>query len=160
MVNTIDLTTPQTTGSNAGYMLNRQEQLWEGAPARVRRRAFTVQNSPDWGGLTPGTGDIVKTQVIDQGVFVIMAFLNVLTAGSASSTVVVGDSTSNSQYLNNVSTAATGTFISAATAWKWYMAAADTLLVTLGVTAAATGAVLDVGYVGISIMPNAAPVTE
>jgi len=157
---TIDLTIPQTTGSNAGYLPNRQEQLWEGAAPRVRRRAFTVQNSPDWGGLTPGTGDIVRTQVIDQGAFVIMAFLNVLTAGSASSTVVVGDGTSNSQYLNNVSTAATGTFISAATAWKWYMAASDYLLVTLGATAAATGAVLDVGYVAISIMPNALPVTE
>jgi len=141
-------------------MLNRQEQLWEGAAPRVRRRAFTVQANPDWGGLTPGTGDIIKTQVIDQGVFVIMAFLNVLTAGSASSTVVVGDGTANSQYLNNVSTAATGTFISAATAWKWYMSAADNLLVTLGVTAAATGAVLDVGYIGVSIMPNSTPVTE
>jgi len=157
---TIDLTIPQTTGSNAGYLPNRQEQLWEGAAPRVRRRAFTVQNSPDWGGLTPGTGDIVRTEVIDQGAFVIMAFLNVLTAGSASSTVVVGDGTSNSQYLNNVSTAATGTFISPATAWKWYMAASDYLLVTLGATAAATGAVLDVGYVAISIMPNALPVTE
>jgi hypothetical protein len=157
---TIDLTIPQTTGSNAGYLPNRQEQLWEGAAPRVRRRAFTVQNSPDWGGLTPASGDIVRTQVIDQGAFVIMAFLNVLTAGSASSTVVVGDGTSNSQYLNNVSTAATGTFISAATAWKWYMAASDYLLVTLGATAAATGAVLDVGYVAISIMPNALPVTE
>lgn len=157
---TIDLTVTQTTGSNAGYLNNRGEQLWEGPAPRVRRRAFTVQNSPDWGGLTPTSGDIVRSQVIDQGAFVIMAFLNVLVAGSATSTVVVGDSSSNSQYLNNVSTAATGYFVSAATAWKWYMAASDYLLVTLGATAAATGAVLDVGFVAISILPNALPITE
>jgi hypothetical protein len=155
-----DLTIPLTTGSNTGYMNNRAEQLWEGPPSRIRRRAFTVQTSPDWNGLTPATGDVVRTNVIDQGAFVIVAFMYVITAGAASSTVSVGDSSSASQYIANFSTSATGTTYSAATAWKWYPTASDYLLVTLGSTAAATGAVIDVGYLATSMIPYVSPVTE
>ncbi len=155
-----DLTIPLTTGANAGYLNNRAEQLWEGPPTRIRRRSFTVQNSPDWNGLTPLVGDVVRTNVIDQGAFVIAVWMYVITAGAASSTVSVGDSGSASQYITNFSTAATGVTLSAATTWKWYPTASDYLLVTLGTTAAATGAVIDVGFLATSILPYTNPVTE
>jgi hypothetical protein len=157
---TIDLTVTAATGSNAGYLPDRSYQLWEGPPTRVRRRVFFV-GQPDWGGLTPTAGDIVRTQVIDLGVHVVAVYLNVLTAGAASSTVSVGDTlNSTTQYLANVSTAATGTFLSTAASWKWYPTASDFLIVTLGTTAAATGAVIDVGFLGSSFIPYTNPVTE
>jgi hypothetical protein len=115
---------------------------------------------PDWGGLTPTAGDVIRTQVIDLGTQVLTVYLYVLTAGSASSTVSVGDSSSASQYLANVSTAATGTFMSTAASWKWYPTVSDYLLVTLGTTAAATGAVIDVGFLGMNFIPYTNPVTE
>jgi hypothetical protein len=155
-----DMTIPLTTGSNAGFMLNRQEQLWEGPPTRLRRRAFTVQNSPDWGGLTPSTGDVVRTNVIDQGAFVISVFCYVITAGAASSTISIGDTGSASQYITNFATSSTGITLSPATTWKWYAVASDYLLVTLGTTAAATGAVIEVGFLATSIIPYTNPVTE
>lgn len=155
-----DLTIPLTTGSNAGFMNNRQEQLWEGPSPRLRRRAFTVQNTPDWNGLTPATGDVVRTNVIDQGAFVIQVFMYVITAGLASSTVSVGDTGSATQYIANFATSSTGTTFSAATTWKWYPTASDYLLVTLGTTAAATGAVIDVGFLATSVIPYVNPVTE
>jgi hypothetical protein len=141
-------------------MNNRQEQLWEGPPTRIRRRAFTVQTSPDWNGLTPLTGDVVRTNVIDQGAFVIAVWMYVITAGAASSTVSVGDSGSASQYITNFATSSTGITLSAATTWKYYAVASDYLLVTLGTTAAATGAVIDVGFLASSLIPYTNPVTE
>ena len=155
-----DLTIPLTTGNNAGYMNNRQEQLWEGPATRIRRRAFTVQNSPDWNGLTPLTGDVVRTNVIDQGAFVIAVWMYVITAGAATSTASVGDTGSATQYISNFSTAATGVTLSAATTWKYYPVASDYLLVTLGTTAAATGAVIDVGFLASSLIPYTNPVSE
>ena len=156
---TIDLTITAATGSNAGFLPDRAYQLWEGPSPRVRRRVFFV-GQPDWGGLTPTAGDVIRTQVIDLGTQVMTVYLYVLTAGSASSTVSVGDSSSASQYLANVSTAATGTFMSTAASWKWYPTASDYLLVTLGTTAAATGAVIDVGFLGMNFIPYTNPVTE
>jgi hypothetical protein len=155
-----DLTVVLTTGSNAGYLNNRQEQLWEGPPTRIRRRAFTVQNSPDWNGLTPATGDVVRTNVIDQGAFVLAVFAYVITAGTASSTISIGDTGSATQYIANLATSSTGITISAATTWKWYATASDYLLVTMGTTAAATGAVIDVGFLATSLIPYTNPVTE
>ena len=155
-----DLTIPLTSGSNYGYMANRSEQLWQGPDPRIRRRAFTVQNTPDWGGLTPAVGDVVRALVIDQGAFVISVFAYVITAGAATSTVSIGDTGSATQYISNLSTSATGTTLAAATTWKWYPTASDYLLVTLGATAAATGAVIDVGFLATSIIPYTNPVTE
>ena len=155
-----DLTIPLSTGSNAGFLPNRQEQLWEGPAPRTRRRAFTVQNSPDWGGLTPSTGDVVRTIVIDQGAFVLAGFCYVITAGAATSTISIGDSGSASQYIANFATSSTGITLSPASTWKWYAVASDYLLVTLGTTAAATGAVIEVGYLAMSIIPYTNPVTE
>ena len=155
-----DMTIPQTTGSNSGYMLNRQEQLWEGPPTRLRRRAFTVQATPDWGGLAPSTGDVVRTLVIDQGAFVLGVYCYVITAGAATSTISIGDSGSASQYISSFATSSTGITLSAASTWKWYATASDYLLVTLGATAAATGAVIEVGFLATSVIPYTSPVTE
>jgi hypothetical protein len=50
--------------------------------------------------------------------------------------------------------------MSTAASWKWYPTVSDYLLVTLGTTAAATGAVIDVGFLGMNFIPYTNPVTE
>ena len=152
----IDLTTPLALGNNAGFLPNRPNQMWEGPPSRLRRRVFFV-GAPDWtssttgGSLTPAA-DVVRTVAIDQGVLIEGVWLNVLTAGPAGSTVNVGDATFGATtYFTAQAVSATGAFFSA-TSNKWYTNAADYLLVTMGTTVP-TGALLEVGFVGTSILP-------
>ena len=148
----IDLTTPLTSGANAGYMPNRANQLWSGPPSYMRRRIFTV-GGPEWGGATPAAADTVKCFPFGIGDVSEQVFVNVVTGFGAACNVTVGDSGSATQYLSASSAQTTGTtFLAAATTAKWYTAAADYLLVTVGATAA-TGVTLEVGCVIDSIIP-------
>ena len=163
---TYDLTVPLTAGVNQGFMPNRTNQLWEGPPTRIRRRIVTI-GSPDWTNsatgvyTTPAVGDVARCEPIDLGVLVTAVWLNVLTTSAvASSVAYLGDSAAYNTFTSTASgiplTATTSFMITTGTP-KWYSSAADYLLLTLGATAATAGlgAVLDVGFVGISIVPYA-----
>lgn len=152
MASAIDLTTPLTTGANAGYLPNRNNQLWAGPSSYLRRRIFTV-GGPEWGGVAPAGGDTVKCFPFGQGEISEQVFANVVTGVGAACNFSVGDSGSATQYLSAVSAQTSSTnFLAAATTAKWYAYAADYLLVTIGATAA-TGLTLEVGSIVDQIIP-------
>jgi len=159
-----DLTTPLSAGNSVGFLPNRVNQLWEGPPTRVRRRIVTI-GSPDWTNsvtgvyTTPAPGDVARTNPIDLGALVTAVWLNVLNTSSvASSIAYLGDSAAYNTFttVGIPLTATTSNMITTGTP-KWYSTAADYLLLTLGNTAATagTGAVVDTGFVAISVIPYA-----
>ena len=156
----INLTQIASTGAGAGYLTDRNYQIWDtsGDTPNIRRKAFFV-GSPDWGANTPTAGDVVSVLELGPtttgggalGVceYVIAAFINVITASTQTgSTGSLGDVESATQYITTFSLTSVAMCVSPFSLAKLYTTA-DFLKLTTG-TSGAAGAVVDCGVISFS----------